>query len=63
MKRKDLGQLKNRQLPELQKNLREYRDKLWQLKNDLASGKVKNVQEIREVKKNIARVLTFINKK
>ena len=60
MKIKEIQQLKKKPLPELEKELREKREKLWQLKNDLATGKVKNIREIREIKKIIARVLTFI---
>jgi large subunit ribosomal protein L29 len=42
--------------------LKEKREKLFQLKFDLASGKIKNVREIRQVKKDIARILTFLKK-
>ena len=61
MKKKELEQLKSKPLPELHKRLKEDRNKLWQLRIDLVNGKVKNVREIRAIKKNIARVLTFIN--
>ncbi|PJA02555.1 50S ribosomal protein L29, partial [bacterium (Candidatus Gribaldobacteria) CG_4_10_14_0_2_um_filter_36_18] len=37
-------------------------EKLRQLRFDLASGKVKNVREIREIKKDIARMITLIRK-
>ena len=60
MKKKDLEQLKNRPMPELQKQLKEWKDKLWQMRVDLVAGKVKNVREIRAVRKDIARLLTFI---
>ncbi len=46
---------------ELQKFLKEGREKLRSLKFDLAGGKVKNVQELRSLKKDIARLNTFIN--
>jgi len=45
---------------ELQRVLQEKREKLRQLRFDLASGKVKNVREIREIKKDIARLLTVL---
>lgn len=45
---------------ELQKMLAEYREKLRQLRFDLAAGKVKNIREIREIKKDIARILTIL---
>jgi len=48
---------------ELHKTLDESREKLRQLNFDLASGKVKNVREIRRIKRDIARILTIINNK
>lgn len=45
---------------ELQKLLIENREKLRQLKFDLASGKVRNVRVIRGLKKDIARILTCL---
>ena len=61
MKYKDIQQLKTKSLPELQKDLAEYREKLRKLQFDLAQGKVKNIREIKETKKIIARILTIIN--
>ena len=61
MKKRQSQNLKNRPLPELQKLLVEYREQLRKLKFDLAAGKVKNVREIREIKKIIARILTIVN--
>ena len=54
-------QIKNKPLPELQKDLADYREKLRKLKFDLSQGKVKNIREIQETKKTIARILTIIN--
>jgi large subunit ribosomal protein L29 len=48
---------------ELQKNLLEKREKLRQLRFDLASGKVKNVREVREVRRDIARTMTILKVK
>ena len=61
MNKKRLQELHAKSKQELQKELHTTREKLWNLKNDLASGKVKNVKEIRAMKKLIARILTFIN--
>jgi len=47
----------------LQRLLRENREKLRQMRFDLASGKVKNVREIRQIKKEIARILTILCQK
>ncbi len=63
MKRKEISELKNRSLPELQKLFEEARVKLRILKFDLAAGKVKNVRDVRMLKKDIARILTFTRQK
>ncbi len=55
------SELKQKPKKELQKLLQNNQDKLRQLRFDLASGKVKNVREIRLVKKNIARIMTILN--
>ncbi|MDO8584615.1 MAG: 50S ribosomal protein L29 [bacterium] len=60
MKRTAIQEMKRKPKPELEKLLVEFRDRLWTLKNDLENGKVKNVREVREIKKNIARVETFL---
>jgi len=57
MKISELGQ---KPKEELQKLLQDCRERLRQLKFDLVSGKVKNVREIRMVKKDIARINTLI---
>jgi len=61
MKKKEIQQLKTKSLTELQKDLADYREKLRSLQFDLAQGKVKNIKEIKETKKIIARILTIIN--
>ncbi len=61
MKKKEFQQFKNKPLPEIQKNLSDYREKLRKLKFDLSQGKVKNISEIKETKKAIARILTLTN--
>ncbi len=47
---------------DLKKVLDEKRERLRQLRFDLVSGKVKNVKEIREAKKDIARIQTLLCK-
>lgn len=61
MKKQDFQQLKNKATAELQKNLKTYQEKLRDLKFDLAIGRVKNIGEIKNVKKAIAKILTIIN--
>jgi len=64
MKRKDFEQLKSTAtIEELNKLLKEKRDKLERLKFDLALGKVKNISDIRKTKKDIAQVMTLLNEK
>ena len=45
---------------ELQALLSEKRERLRQLRFNISSGKVKNVREIRMIKKDIARILTLL---
>jgi len=64
MKRKDFEQLKSTAtIEELNKLLKEKRDKLERLKFDLALGKVKNISEIRKTKRDIAQIMTLLNEK
>lgn len=61
MKRREVQELKNKPAGELHKLLRESREKLRILKFDLAAGKVKDLRELRSLRKDIARIQTFIN--
>ncbi len=42
--------------------LQDNREQLRKLRFDLAAGKVKNIQHFRTVKKDIAKMLTLLNK-
>ncbi len=55
--------LTKRSAAELQKMAAEERLKLQQLKFDLPGGKVKNVREVRQTRRNIARILTLLRQK
>lgn len=44
---------------ELEKEIREFRARLEALRFDLAAGKVKNIKEIKAVRKSIAQLLTL----
>ena len=55
----EIKDLKGKDEKELQKLLQEKRDRLRQLRFELSQGKVKNIKEIRETKKDIARILTI----
>lgn len=63
MKKSEIQKLRGKTAAELDKDLSESRDRLGALIFDLASGKVKNTSEIRELKKRIARISSFLNKK
>ena len=57
MKIKELSQKPKKELETL---LSEKRERLRQLRFNISSGKVKNIREIREIKKDIARILTIL---
>jgi len=63
MKKKEFQEYKNKSKAEILKDLANYREKLANLKFDLAAGKVKNIREIRLVKKTIAQLLTLLKNK
>jgi large subunit ribosomal protein L29 len=56
-------ELREKKIEELEKILKEKREKLKNLKLDLIQGKLKNVREIRETKRDIARILTILKEK
>jgi large subunit ribosomal protein L29 len=60
MKANDLRKKKKEELENL---LKEKREKLAKLKLDLSLGKLKNVKEIKEIKKDIAKILTVLKEK
>jgi large subunit ribosomal protein L29 len=55
-----LTELRLKSKKELQRILTEDREKLRQLRFDLSAGKVKNVREVRKIKKEIAQILTLL---
>jgi large subunit ribosomal protein L29 len=57
MKTKEIRQ---KNTSELQKLLQEKRGKLGSLNFDLVGGKVKNIKEMRETRKDIAKILTIL---
>lgn len=61
MKYKDFQKFKNKPTVELTKELNSHRERLKNLEFDLAAGKVKNIREIRQIKKSVAQILTLIN--
>lgn len=61
MKKREIQKFKNMPVAELKKLLKEGRERLRSLKFSLAAGKVKNVQELRSLHKDLARIHTFIS--
>ncbi len=59
MKKKDLQLHREKPIAEVEKELHDARARLEALRFDLAAGKVKNIREIRSVKKTIAQLLTL----
>lgn len=55
-----VDELRKRPKEELERMLRDSRERLRALRFDLTSGKVKNVREVRRIKKEIARILTLL---
>lgn len=56
-----IQELRQKSKSELQKLLQDNREKLRLLRFNLDSGKVKNIREIRIVRKDIARILSIIS--
>jgi ribosomal protein L29 len=63
MKTREIKELQNRNLAELEKSVRDAHEKLRNLQLDLAAGKVKNIAELRILRKDIARFLTVLTAK
>ncbi len=55
-----IRELRRKSTKELQQTLIELRDKLRELRFNLAGGKVKNIKEIRGTKRDIAKILTLL---
>ncbi len=61
MRKNDIQELKQKPETELVRLLHELREKLRSLRFELAQGKVKNVAEIWQTRKTIARISTFLS--
>ncbi|MCP6719606.1 MAG: 50S ribosomal protein L29 [Patescibacteria group bacterium] len=58
----EISELQNKSKLSLKKFLFEKEERLRALRFELATGKVKNVREVRKIKKDIARILTILKK-
>ncbi len=63
MKKSEMQKMAKKTIVDLRKDLDSAREELRSLRFDLATGKVKNIAKIHELKKTIARVMTLINQK
>ena len=61
MNKKELNEIKNKTLAELDADLKSKKNELFTLRFQLATGQLQNTAAIREVKKDIARVNTIIS--
>lgn len=55
-----IREIRRKSIKELQEILVNLRDKLRELRFNLAGGKVKNIKEIRQTKRDIARLLSIL---
>jgi large subunit ribosomal protein L29 len=55
-----IAELRQRNKADLEKLMADDKEKLRQLRFDLAAGKVKNVKDIQKTRKEIARIMTLI---
>jgi ribosomal protein L29 len=63
MKRRNLDEMKNKSAVELRQFAQDSREKVRTMKLDLMAGKVKNVDDLRVLRKDIARALTIATQK
>jgi large subunit ribosomal protein L29 len=57
-----MAELRQKNTEDLKKMLADDKEKLRQLRFDLAAGKVKNVKEVQKTRKEIARIMTLSKK-
>ncbi len=63
MDKKELQTYRSKTQTEREKEIYDARVRLNSLRFDLASGKVKNIKEIRDLKRKVARLFTIQNEK
>lgn len=63
MKKEQKKELRSKTIEELIRELRDMRAEVTKLKIDMKTGKVENTNTFYRKKKDIARVLTFLNQK
>lgn len=63
MKKKQLQELREKTDHNLQKELKNEKAKLSDLRFDLSLGKVTNIKTIKKIKENVAQILTILREK
>ncbi len=63
MKKKDIQELKNKPDAELERLIQDGSTELRTMRFDLAAGKVKDISKVRELRKRIARMHTFLRER
>jgi ribosomal protein L29 len=63
MKRNDIKKLVNKTPAELVKDIAESKEKLWELRREIAAGKVKNAHSKSVLRRDIARMFTVMQNK
>lgn len=63
MKKNELSQKRNKELEELRKELKEKRQELVKVRLEVSTGKIKNKRASKNLKKDIAQLLTLIKEK
>jgi len=63
MKKRVFREYKEKPTPELEKELKTLKERMVSLKIDLATGKVKSLKEMNEIKKSIAQFETLLNER
>ncbi len=61
--KEELKELKLKSENDLQKLLASSREKLRELKFKVSQNQLKNIREIREIKKRVSKILTLLNQK
>ncbi|MDP3901122.1 MAG: 50S ribosomal protein L29 [bacterium] len=57
------GEIRQKSQDQSEQELRSLREKLNSMKFDMAAGKVKNIDDLRRTKRDIARILTILREK
>ncbi len=63
MKKTEVQKLRDKTKEDLASELTTNADKLWQVRTDVLNGKVKDVREVRRIKKLIAVMKTILSEK